>query len=149
VLSPALISQLPARHVVIIRRGMSPMIGRVQMAWKRGEVKAAKRAARWARRAVMAERWTSRTGTRIRQLSVAFAAGSRRSWAGSRRVAVAVVGGVGEGLVELWWQVSRLAERIGRRCGGWLGRVPGETSAQRRVRRQIEAAQRRARKRGL
>jgi hypothetical protein len=149
VLSPALISQLPARHVVIIRRGMSPMIGRVQMAWKRGEVKAAKRAARWARRAVVVGRWTGRTGTRIRRLSVAFAAGSCRAWAGSRRVAVAVVGRVGEVLVELRWQVARLAERVGRRRGGWLGRVAGETREQRRVRRRIEAAQRRARKRGL
>jgi hypothetical protein len=50
VLSPALISQLPAGQVVVIKRGMFPMIGRAQMAWKRAEVKAAKREARWVRR---------------------------------------------------------------------------------------------------
>jgi type IV secretion system protein VirD4 len=48
VLSPAQISQLPARHVVIIRRGMAPAVGTVQMAWKRADVRAALRATAWA-----------------------------------------------------------------------------------------------------
>jgi type IV secretion system protein VirD4 len=45
VLSPAQIAQLPAGRVLIIRRGMPPAIGRVRMAWRRHDVKAARRAA--------------------------------------------------------------------------------------------------------
>ncbi|MFN2495756.1 MAG: type IV secretory system conjugative DNA transfer family protein [Pseudonocardiaceae bacterium] len=44
VLSPAQIAQLPARHVVIIRRGMAPAVGKAQMAWKRRDVRAMRRA---------------------------------------------------------------------------------------------------------
>jgi type IV secretion system protein VirD4 len=51
VLSAAQIAQLPAGHVVLIRRGMPPAIGRVRMAWRRGDVKAAARAQRWEQRA--------------------------------------------------------------------------------------------------
>jgi type IV secretory pathway TraG/TraD family ATPase VirD4 len=54
VLSPAQIAQLPARHVVIIRRGMAPAVGRAQMAWTRPQVKAARRAQAWGERT---ERW--------------------------------------------------------------------------------------------
>jgi hypothetical protein len=54
VLSPAQIAQLPARHVVIIRRGMAPAVGRVQMAWKRSDVRAIRRAIAWADRT---EQW--------------------------------------------------------------------------------------------
>jgi type IV secretory pathway TraG/TraD family ATPase VirD4 len=54
VLSPAQIAQLPARHVVIIRRGMAPAVGTVQMAWTRPEVKAARRAQAWGERTL---RW--------------------------------------------------------------------------------------------
>jgi len=54
VLSPAQIAQLKAGRAVIIRRGMPPVVGRVQMAWKRREVKAAHRAERWVPRI---ERW--------------------------------------------------------------------------------------------
>jgi hypothetical protein len=50
VLSAAQIAQLPARHVVIIRRGMPPAIGRVQMAWKRRDVRRAAAAPRRAYR---------------------------------------------------------------------------------------------------
>jgi type IV secretion system protein VirD4 len=50
VLSPAQIAQLPARHVVIIRRGMAPAVGRVRMAWKRSDVRAMRRAIAWADR---------------------------------------------------------------------------------------------------
>ncbi|NKQ53550.1 type IV secretory system conjugative DNA transfer family protein [Amycolatopsis sp. K13G38] len=48
VLSPGQIAQLPFGHVVIIRRGMAPAVGKVQMAWNRRDIKAAKRHARWA-----------------------------------------------------------------------------------------------------
>jgi type IV secretion system protein VirD4 len=48
VLSAAQIAGLPARHVVIIRRGMPPAIGKVQMAWRRRDVRAANRAVRRA-----------------------------------------------------------------------------------------------------
>ncbi|MPY97744.1 MAG: TraM recognition domain-containing protein [Actinophytocola sp.] len=54
VLTPAQIAQLKAGRAVIIRRGMPPVVGRVPMAWKRREVKAARRAERWAPRV---ERW--------------------------------------------------------------------------------------------
>jgi type IV secretory pathway TraG/TraD family ATPase VirD4 len=56
VLSPGQIAQLPARHVLIIRRGMAPAIGKVEMAWKRRDVKAARRA---ARRVELLERWNT------------------------------------------------------------------------------------------
>ncbi|TNC20893.1 type IV secretory system conjugative DNA transfer family protein [Amycolatopsis alkalitolerans] len=59
VLSPGQISQLPAMHAVIVRRGMPASVGRLQMAWKRRDVKAAARA---ERRAVLAERWIARWG---------------------------------------------------------------------------------------
>lgn len=57
VLSPAQIAQLPARHVVIIRRGMAPAVGTVQMAWKRRQVRAAHRAIAFDR---FVERWAAR-----------------------------------------------------------------------------------------
>jgi type IV secretion system protein VirD4 len=57
VLSPAQIAQLPARHVVIIRRGMPPAVGTVQMAWKRRQVRAAHRAIAFDR---FLERWAAR-----------------------------------------------------------------------------------------
>ena len=56
VLSPAQIAQLPAHHVVVIRRGMAPAVGRVQMAWKRSDVRTMRRAMAWADRA---ERWAT------------------------------------------------------------------------------------------
>lgn len=55
VLSPGQISQLPALHAVIVRRGMPAAVGKLQMAWKRRDVKAA---ARVERRADRVERWT-------------------------------------------------------------------------------------------
>jgi type IV secretion system protein VirD4 len=55
VLGQAQIAQLPAGRVVIIRRGMPASIGRVQMAWRRRDVRAANRAAaRSTRRAARA-----------------------------------------------------------------------------------------------
>jgi type IV secretion system protein VirD4 len=50
VLSGSQIAQLPARRVVIVRRGMPPAIGRVRMAWTRRDVRLARRRARWESR---------------------------------------------------------------------------------------------------
>jgi type IV secretion system protein VirD4 len=50
VLSPAQVAQLPAGRAIVIRRGMPPAIGRVQMAWKRRDVRAVARSMRWAKR---------------------------------------------------------------------------------------------------
>jgi type IV secretory pathway TraG/TraD family ATPase VirD4 len=50
ILSAAQVAQLPARHVVIIRRGMAPAVGRVQMAWKRHDVRHAEALVRRAQR---------------------------------------------------------------------------------------------------
>jgi type IV secretory pathway TraG/TraD family ATPase VirD4 len=61
VLSAAQIAQLPFGKVVIIRRGMPAAIGRVQMTWKRRDVKAVHRA---ARRLERAQRW-NRRGDRL------------------------------------------------------------------------------------
>jgi type IV secretion system protein VirD4 len=51
VLSEAQFAQLPPGQVVIIRRGMPPAIGRVQMAWKRHDVRTATRRAHRGERA--------------------------------------------------------------------------------------------------
>jgi hypothetical protein len=52
VLTPAQIAGLPQGNVLIIRRGMAPAVGTVAMAWKRRDVRRAKRqakrAAKWA-----------------------------------------------------------------------------------------------------
>ena len=60
VLSPAQIAQLPARHVLVVRRGMPPAVGRVQLAWKRRDVRTEHRRTRRA-----ACRATVRAGTAI------------------------------------------------------------------------------------
>ena len=57
VLSPGQIAQLPFRRVVIIRRGMAPAVGRVQMAWKRRDIRAYQRQVRRARLAAI---WSAR-----------------------------------------------------------------------------------------
>jgi type IV secretory pathway TraG/TraD family ATPase VirD4 len=51
VLSPAQIAQLPRGRVLLIRRDLPPVIGKVRMAWQRPDVKAVKRANRRAARA--------------------------------------------------------------------------------------------------
>jgi len=56
VLTGAQIAALPPRHVAIIRRGMPCAVGTVQMAWKRPEVRRARRALRWRDRT---ERWAT------------------------------------------------------------------------------------------
>src|SRR5690606_35092441 len=49
VLTPAQIAKLPEGQAVVFRRGMSPAVGRVPMAWQRRDVKRAKaRAVGWA-----------------------------------------------------------------------------------------------------
>jgi hypothetical protein len=50
VLTAAQIAQLPFRKVLIIRRGMPAAVGRVQMAWKRRDVRRDQRRRRWAAR---------------------------------------------------------------------------------------------------
>jgi type IV secretion system protein VirD4 len=59
VLSPAQIAQLPARHVVVVRRGMAPAVGRVRMAWKRSDVRRVRRAEALVDRL---ERWEALRG---------------------------------------------------------------------------------------
>ncbi|SNR29195.1 TraM recognition site of TraD and TraG [Haloechinothrix alba] len=54
VLTSAQIAQLPPGRVLIIRRNMPAAVGKVQMAWKRHDVKAVARATRWAARL---DRW--------------------------------------------------------------------------------------------
>ncbi|MQA12831.1 MAG: TraM recognition domain-containing protein [Pseudonocardiaceae bacterium] len=54
VLSESQIAQLPARHVVLIRRGMAPAVGKVQMAWKRSDVRNVASMRRWNERS---RRW--------------------------------------------------------------------------------------------
>jgi type IV secretory pathway TraG/TraD family ATPase VirD4 len=131
VLSPAQISQLPARQVVIIRRGLAPMIGRVQMAWKRAEVRDAQRAARWERRLAVLRRRMA----------------PMRAWGLQQRAELAQQ--IRLDLAELRELAAALAGWLRHRSARWTDRVPGETPDQRRVRRAIEAVQRRARKRGL
>jgi type IV secretion system protein VirD4 len=48
VLSAGQLAQLPAGRVVIIHRGMAPAVGKVQMAWKRRDVRKVRRQARYA-----------------------------------------------------------------------------------------------------
>lgn len=56
-LAPAQIANLPAGRVVVIRRGIAPVIGRAQMAWKRRDVR---RRARLLRRIEAESRWHRR-----------------------------------------------------------------------------------------
>lgn len=57
VLAPAQIANLPAGRVVVIRRGIAPVIGRAQMAWKRRDVR---RRARLLARIEAETRWHCR-----------------------------------------------------------------------------------------
>ncbi|MEC3974575.1 type IV secretory system conjugative DNA transfer family protein [Amycolatopsis sp. H20-H5] len=64
VLSPGQIAQLPELHAVIVRRGMPAAIGKLQMAWKRSDVKAVERRERLAELrgqwAEASQRWDNR-----------------------------------------------------------------------------------------
>jgi len=65
VLSPAQIAQLPARRVVIIRRGMPPAVGRVQMAWRRRDVRRYRAAVRRLERSARVTAATDRFADRL------------------------------------------------------------------------------------
>jgi len=54
VLAPAQLANLPAGRVVVFRRGMPPVVGRVRMAWRRRDVRTQARTTRRATRAVVA-----------------------------------------------------------------------------------------------
>jgi hypothetical protein len=97
----------PAGQVVVIKRGMFPMIGRPQIAWKRAELKAAKREARWVRRTDAALR-------RIHQLRAVV-----------RRSAEVFVAWAGVTLAELRHRLDLLLDRIAFAGEAWLDRVPG------------------------
>jgi type IV secretion system protein VirD4 len=99
VLAPAQIANLPAGRVMVIRRGIPPVIGRVQMAWRRRDVRSHAKAARravweprlrlWAQQvrtwrerllelvlSVLARRWPGRFGeaaARVRDANAMFA----------------------------------------------------------------------------
>jgi hypothetical protein len=57
VLSAAQIAQLPFRRVLVIRRGMAPAVGRVQVVWQRRDVKTHPRRVAWAD---TRQRWIAR-----------------------------------------------------------------------------------------
>jgi type IV secretion system protein VirD4 len=61
VLSPAQIANLPAGKVMVIRRGMAPVVGRAQMAWRRRDL----RWSRFARRRPRIAHWVVETIARI------------------------------------------------------------------------------------
>ncbi|MQA17868.1 MAG: TraM recognition domain-containing protein, partial [Pseudonocardiaceae bacterium] len=54
VLAPAQLANLPRGRVVVFYRDMTPVIGRVRMAWQRRDVRAVKRAERRQAKAVVA-----------------------------------------------------------------------------------------------
>lgn len=54
VLAPAQLANLPTGRVVVFRRGLAPVVGRVWMAWRRRDVRAQTKQARRASRAVIA-----------------------------------------------------------------------------------------------
>ena len=61
VLQPAQIANLPAGRVLVIRRGLAPVIGRAQMAWRRRDVRAHQHACRPGRRGGRARRTSAAT----------------------------------------------------------------------------------------
>ncbi|GAA1858174.1 hypothetical protein GCM10009836_42940 [Pseudonocardia ailaonensis] len=84
VLAPAQVANLPAGQAVVYRRGIPPVVGRVQMAWRRRDVRAHARAERAARRRIrlrvrrdvvlgtivdgLASRWPDRFGELARRV---------------------------------------------------------------------------------
>jgi type IV secretion system protein VirD4 len=72
VLAPAQIANLPAGKVLVIRRGIPPVIGRAEMAWRRQDLRArdraaarAERAHRWRQRAEAVRAWRDRVLERL------------------------------------------------------------------------------------
>jgi len=97
VFTPAQIAQLPRGRVLLIRRDLAPVIGKIQMAWQRPDVKAIKRANRrtvradkrnlvWARRRELARRsWAAFKAALLEMAEeIATAAGQ---WSEQRRQA--------------------------------------------------------------
>lgn len=102
VLSAGQIAQLPAKHAVVIRRGLAPAVGKVQMAWTRRDVKAAIRRQRWDERL---ERWAELRDRFADGLADRVEAADRRFWPAVER-----------------WRRSRGATRRprpGESDGGW------------------------------
>jgi hypothetical protein len=55
VMTPDMIRQLPARHALIVRGGMSPVIGRLPMAWNDRQYRHARRVGQTAARLALAD----------------------------------------------------------------------------------------------
>jgi hypothetical protein len=127
VISAGMIAQLKTGRVLIHKRGMFPMIGRVQMAWTRTDVRWAKRAQRWADRADAFVARAARTRRAVALLLAEFAAWVQPRWARARER----VSG---------WALQRFV-RLGRRIE--------QRHTERRARRLVDAAQRRGQERDL
>jgi len=97
VFTPAQIAQLPKGRVLLILRGLPPVIGKVQMAWQRPDVRAVKRANRrkiradkrqavWAHRRELARRYWTALKTAVAEMAedIAHTAGE---WSEQRRQA--------------------------------------------------------------
>ncbi|WP_436493402.1 type IV secretory system conjugative DNA transfer family protein [Actinokineospora sp. HUAS TT18] len=121
VLSPGQIAQLPAGHVVVIRRGMAPAVGKTEMAWKRRDVRKAKRSARWHERldrfVAWRERvadavapWMAAAGDRADEMRAQFAEfrAARQATRETDRAAADAARTVQAEIVEL----SEMAERV-------------------------------------
>ncbi|MBN9113654.1 MAG: type IV secretory system conjugative DNA transfer family protein [Pseudonocardia sp.] len=70
VLSPAQIANLPAGRVLVIRRGIAPVVGRAQMLWQRPDIRWERFATdhlEWARRAERASAWWRALPARVAQ----------------------------------------------------------------------------------
>jgi type IV secretion system protein VirD4 len=83
VFTPAQIAQLPKGRVLLILRGLPPVIGKVKMAWQRPDVKAVKRADRrelraakrravWAHRRELAHRYWAEFRAAVGELAEEF-----------------------------------------------------------------------------
>jgi len=87
VLTEAQIRELPFGKVIIIRRGMPAVIGKVRMAWRRHDVRQAKRAERWAPRlqrlTILTGQLASWSGARTRQAAGRAAPQLRRITGGA------------------------------------------------------------------
>jgi hypothetical protein len=127
VISAGMIAQLKTGRVLIHKRGMFPMIGRVQMAWTRTDVKWAKRTQRWAERADAFVARAAYTRGAVALLVAEAAASVRPRWA---RLRERVSGWALHRFVRLGWRIER-------------------RHSERRARRLVDAAQRRGRERDL
>jgi type IV secretion system protein VirD4 len=78
-----MVAQLRARQVVLFKRGMFPMIGRVKMAWTRTDVKWAQRAREWSLGVDKVAARARAFGRAMRLLLAEFTAWVRRSVTGT------------------------------------------------------------------